>query len=342
MKHSLRFFLITALATIVLPADGPAQVKVAEQESADKSASRSAVAVTAMDRTVVPAIIETKKTEIDPSTTRRESVTQVRLNDGTYSESQRATTVERKLSGGVTETSTEIVERDRQGGTHATRQVSETLVQTPGGSQRKSTEYTRDATGNLVLANVTTEVTKKNSDGTVSTEWVENAADINGKLTPKQQVAETVTDRSPTEKIVTRDIKSVDHLTGQFAVTAKETSIVRTDGGKTSTETVIQQPGRTGWEVFAKTTTTETRAADGTVQRETVQQERSLFVKHTGDSFEPLVDRKKVVEREVRKPDGTTVMQRDVLYRDVNGGWKPASFATGLPQEKEEKPGTGR
>jgi hypothetical protein len=342
MKYNVRFLLVATASISILAMAAQAQVQVTGQESADKSASRGAVAVTTMDRTVVPAIIETKKTEIDPNTTRLESVTQVRLNDGTYAQSQRATTVERKLSGGVTETATEIVERDRQGGTHATRQVNQTLVKTPEGSQRKTTEYTRDASGKLVLADVTTEVTKKNPDGTVSVERVEQTADINGKLVPKQQVAETITERGPNEKAISRDIKSVDHMTGQFAVTAKETSVVRTEGGTTRTETVVQQPGRTGWEVFGKTTTTETRAADGTVQRETVEQERSLFTKHTGDGFEPLVDRKKVVEREVRKPDGTTVMQRDVLYRDVNGGWKPASFAVGLPQETEEKPGNSR
>ncbi len=44
--------------------------------------------------------------------------------------------------------------------------------------------------------------------------------------------------------------------------------------------------------------------------------------------MEPLVPQRKIVEQEVRQPDGTTVLQRDVFHRDVNGDWKPESFST--------------
>jgi hypothetical protein len=44
--------------------------------------------------------------------------------------------------------------------------------------------------------------------------------------------------------------------------------------------------------------------------------------------LEPLVPQTKVVEREVRKSDGTAVLQRDVFHRDVNGEWVAETFST--------------
>ena len=79
----------------------------------------------------------------------------------------------------------------------------------------------------------------------------------------------------------------------------------------------------------SRTTTTETTAPDGSVTRETIEQGRSIYSEKTGDALqEPLVPQRKVVEHEVRQPDGTKVLQRDVFHRDVNGDWKPESFST--------------
>jgi hypothetical protein len=334
MKRNLHFFFIATFAASAL-----AQVKVIEQESADKTRSRTEIVRSTMDRTDVPLAVETKETKVDANTKRYESTTQVRLNDGTYAPMQRTATVERKVSPTLTEFSSEVQVQDRQGGIRQTRQVNESITKTVSGEQSKTEVYQRDSSGQLVLQDQTTAVTTKNADGTVSKVRVENGADINGKFVSKQQVEELITKSGSSQEAITRNIKSVDHLTGNFTVTAKETETIQRDGNTTRTETVTQKPGRTGWEVVQKTTTTETRAPDGSMQRETIEQERSLFTTRTGDSTEPLVPKRKIVEREVNKPGGTTVLQRDVLYRDVNGDWKPASFSLAVPGASESKGG---
>jgi hypothetical protein len=92
---------------------------------------------------------------------------------------------------------------------------------------------------------------------------------------------------------------------------------------------VVHTPGRYGWEETSRTTTTETKAPDGSVSRETIMNGRSTFSTKTGNAMlEPLVPQTKIVEHEVHKPDGTTVLQRDVFQRDVNGNWAPESFST--------------
>jgi hypothetical protein len=122
---------------------------------------------------------------------------------------------------------------------------------------------------------------------------------------------------------------AADHLTGKLAVTAEETTSITTQGGKKQIESEIRTPGRTGWELSGRTTTTETTAPDGSVSRETIENGRSISSTKTGNELlEPLVPQRKIVEHEVHQSDGTTIMQRDVFHRDVNGDWKPESFST--------------
>jgi hypothetical protein len=118
-------------------------------------------------------------------------------------------------------------------------------------------------------------------------------------------------------------------LDGKLAVTAQETTSITSQGNTTRTDSVVHTPGRYGWEETSRTTTTETKAPDGSVSRETIMNGRSTFSTKTGNAMlEPLVPQTKIVEHEVHKPDGTTVLQRDVFQRDVNGNWAPESFST--------------
>lgn len=344
MKRNVIF--LNLVATSVFAAAAVAQVSPAQsgvsvtaRDSADKSTTRSAVTLSTLDRTAVPLITETKETKVDANTTRQESVTQVRQNDGTYAPMQRTTSIERKVSDAVTQTSTEILETDRQGRTRASQQVNETVTKTPTGQESRAEVYQRDASGQLVLQSQSTATETKNPDGTVSKTRVENVADVNGKLVPKEQVEEVVTKPGTNQEAITRNIKSVDHLTGRLAVTAKETETVRRDGNTTRTETVVQKSTRSGWTVTDRITTTETRAPDGSTQRETVEVGRSLYSKSTGDDFESLVPKRKIVEREMKKPDGTTTLQRDVFHRDINNEWKPASFSSAVPGTPVSKGG---
>ena len=75
---------------------------------------------------------------------------------------------------------------------------------------------------------------------------VEKTADVNGNLTLKQQVEEVAVDRSPNEKVVTAKTRTVNHLTGELAVTAEETSSITTQGNTKQTESVVHVPGRLG------------------------------------------------------------------------------------------------
>jgi hypothetical protein len=82
--------------------------------------------------------------------------------------------------------------------------------------------------------------------------------------------------------------------------------------------------------VSDKTETTETRAADGSIQRITIEQVPSLYTTSTAANAEPLVPLQKIVEQETRQKDGTTVTNREFYRRNVNGEWQrevqPAPF----------------
>lgn len=320
--------LLSASLLLLTTLQISAQVAVTEKESSNKSSSQSAISISTSDRDIVPLIIETKKQDIGANKQKTESVTRARLNDGTYFDWKTSNTVKEQESPTVTKISTQVVEKDRQGRERTQRSISETVTKTDSGEQKNAVVYTRNSSGNLVLNNEVNATTTKQPDGTVKTVTMEKVADVNGRLIPKEQTEEVVKEPSANEQLIVRTTKSYDHLNGDFAVSAEETTRVRTEGAQTQIESIVRKPTRTGFAVDAKINTKETRAPDGTVQRETIESSRSLYSKYTGESTEALVPQRKIVEREVRKPDGTIVLQRDVYRRDVNGEWKPQTFST--------------
>lgn len=308
-----------------------AQVIIRGTESSDKSTTTttSTVTISTSDRDIVPLVKETKETRVDATTRRTESVSRARLNDGSYFEWQRSTTVKKELSPNNAVSSTDVVEKDRQGQARVSRHTDETVNKSATGEITQSKVYTRSSNGRLILDRVVDANTVKVGDGVANTTRVEKAADVNGNLSLKKQVEEVAVDRGPNEKVVTAKTRTVDHLTGELAVTAEETSSITTQGNTKHTESVVRAPGRTGWEEESRSTTTETTAPDGSVRREIIEQGRSTYSEKSGNQMmETLVPQRKIVEQEVRKPDGTTVVQREVFHRDVNGDWKPESFST--------------
>jgi hypothetical protein len=197
--------------------------------------------------------------------------------------------------------------------------------------------YTRNSSGQLVLDSVAETAAGRDADGGTNTTRVEKTVDVNGKSVVNKQQEQTVVEQGPNQNVTTAKTTSVNHLTGQLEVTAETTTSTRTDGDAKHIETVVRTPGRTGWQVSGRTTTTETNAPDGSVNRETVVQGRSLFSTHTGDDMEPIVPQRKIVEHETRQADGTVTTQRDAFRRDVNGDWKPESFSTNQPSVGSEK-----
>ncbi len=329
MKFTTVLWVSLATATAVL-----AQVSVTEKESADKSSSRETVSITTMDRTVVPQITETKETKVDATTTRTESVTRARLDDGTYFSWLTSTTVQRQVGANAIERNTDVTEKDRQGGTRMTSRVTETITRTANGEQLKAAEYRRNSSGQLVLNSEMMSTTTRNAAGTLSIVSTETTADINGKLVPTTRTETTVTPRGQTEQLVSAKTSSFNHLDGRMTVTAQETGTVRNEGNTIRTERAIETRVGASWRVTSKITVTETRAADGTVRRETIESGAPTYAKDTTSTAGQITARRKVIESEVRKPDGTIVLQRDVLRRDVNGDWKPQSFSTVVDEQR--------
>ena len=319
-------------ATFTVAVTTSAQVTIRGTESTDSSTTHSEVNITTSDRTVVPLIKESKETKVDAATQRTESVTKARLNDGSYFEWQRSTATKKELSPDKTTGSTDVVEQDRQGQSRVSRHTDETVSKSATGEIAETKMYTRNNSGQLVLDRIVDANTIKGANGRANTTRLEKVPDVNGNLVVKTQWEEVAVDRGPNERVVTSKTMEPDHLTGKLAVTAEETTSITTQGGTKQTESEVRIPGRTGWELSGRTTTTETTTPDGSVSRETIEQGRSIYSTKTGNELqEPLVPQRKIVEHEVRNPDGTTIMQRDVFHRDVNGDWKPESFSTKQP-----------
>ena len=306
-----------------------AQVIIRGTESSDKTETTSAATIDTSDREIVPIIKDVKATKVNGATEQTESVLRTRLNDGSYAETQRSTTVKQELSPNSAVSSTDVVERDRQGQARVSSHTDETVNKSGAGETTQSKVYTRTSDGHLVLDHVVDADTVKGSDGVANTTRVEKTADVNGNLSLKKQVDETAVDRSPNEKVVTAKTRTVDHLTGEIAETTEETSSITTQGNTKQTESVVHVPGRIGQEEQSRSVTTETTNPDGSVRRETIEQGRSIYSEKSGNQLmEPLQAQRKVVEQEVRQPDGTTVVQRQVFHRDVNGDWTPETFST--------------
>ena len=319
--------LSSAIVVVALAAS--AQVVIRGTESTDNSATHSEVNINTQDRNIIPLIKDSKETKVDATTQRTESVTKARLNDGTYFEWQRTTGTKKELTPGQTVSSTDIVEKDRQGQDRLSRHTDETVKKSTSGETMETKVYTRNSSGQLTLDRVQDANTVKGADGSANTTRVEKVPDINGNLVLKKQIEEVAVDRGPNAKVVTSRTLSTDHLDGKLAATAEETTSITTQGGTKQMDTEVRTPGRNGWEITGRTTTTETTAPDGSVSRETVELGRSIYSEKTGNTMlEPLVPQRKIVEHEVHQPDGKTVLQRDVFHRDVNGDWKPESFST--------------
>jgi hypothetical protein len=326
--------LVCGAATLAVAVSTSAQVVIhgteTSNQSGSSSASTAAVTINTGDRDVVPLIKDTKDNKVDPSTERTESITRARLNDGTYFDWLHTSTVKKEVSPGRTISSSDVVESDRQGQSHVSEHSDETVSKSATGDTSEKRTYTRNSSGQLVLSQMVDADTTKTGPGATSTTRVEKSVDANGNLVLKQQVEEVTVDHGPNQKVVTSQIKTVDHLNGQLAVSAQETTSITTQGSTKQTDSVVRTPGvNGGWQASGRTTTTETTAPDGSVKSETIEQGPAAYTTKAGDDISgSIVPQRKIVETEVRKPDGTTVVQRDVFQRDVNGDWTPQSFST--------------
>jgi hypothetical protein len=328
----VRIMMLALSSLIAAAATARAQVVIRGTESSDQSASTSRITIITPDREVVPLVKETRKTQDNTGEQRSESLTRVRLSDGSYFDWQRSTTVTKEVAPGVTQVLRDVVEKDRQGGDRVAQRSVETVTRTDQGEKSQEKVYTPNSSGQLILDRAVDATTIQEPGGKARTTRVEQVADVNGNLVPERRIEVVTTKAGANETVSTATTRTVNHLTGQLDTTVESTTSTRTDGATKRIETVVRQPGRTGWEVTGRTTTTEKTAPNGSVSRETVESGRSLYSTYTGDQLmEPLVPQRKIVERETRQPNGVIVIQRDEFRRDVNGEWKPESFSTNQP-----------
>jgi hypothetical protein len=337
MMNMRAIAVICSTAAFAVAISGSAQVILRGTQSPDKSNSTSQADIFTSDREIVPLTKDTKDTKTDATTERTESITRERLGDGSYFDWQHTTTVKKELAPGKTASSTDVVEQDRQGQNNVARHTDETVIKSAAGETDQTKAYTRNSSGQLVLDHVVDATTVNGSGGIANTTRVEKTADVNGNLSLKKEVDEVAVDHGPNGKVVTATTKTVDHLSGELKVAAEETTSTIMQGGTKQIESVVRAPGENGWQVSGRATTTEKTAPDGSVSRETIEQGPSVYSSKTGGDAGAMVPQRKIEEHEVRRPDGTTVVQRDVFHRDANGGWTPETFSTKLA-DKEVQP----
>ncbi|HUK84104.1 MAG TPA: hypothetical protein VLZ12_15900 [Verrucomicrobiae bacterium] len=321
-----QFWLVSVVLGITVVTTASAQVSITGQQSNDKSVTGLQINVGTMDRTVVPLTVETKETKVNDTTTRSESVTRARLGDGSYFDLITTTATTSQPNPNTTETVIETVEKDRQGGERATRRVTTETNKTAAGEQSNTSTYRRDSSGKLVLEGQIASTTRQNPDGSLSTITVEKRTGGGGALQPQRRIEQTTVESDANTKQVVSKIMTPNHMDGGLSVTSRETATIRTDGNTTSTEVLIQSPSGTTWQNVGKVLTTETRDPNGSVRRETIEEGQSQYAPKE-QPVGSLVPQRKIVETEVRKPDGTVVMERNAYRRDVNGEWKPTTFS---------------
>lgn len=318
-------WMVIVICFAALPAAIPAEK--ADQASPSETSRRTEYSITAMDRTLVPVVTETRETKVDATTTARtETILQPRA--GGFVETGRVMSLSRQVSPNVTETKTEVLEIDRQGLARPSRQVSATVTKTGNTEQRKEVESRRSSSGDFVPAREITAETIRSADGSERTVRVEKERDPNGNFKTKAEVEESVTPQGQNEKVVVTKVRAQQHLEGTFGVVREETATVKTEGTSTHTETVVRTSRGSNLVVTGKILSTETRAADGTIQREIIEHGEPRYSSYGPTPTEPLAPRRRIIEREVRGADGTVRFQRDIYRRDVNGEWKAVSFST--------------
>jgi len=319
--------LFIAYAFVVVAQLGRGQVSIIRGgESTDPGGQQSQVIIKAGANTIIPATIDTKETKTDTGT-RTETVTRLRDANGSYVEWQRASDVVREVAPGKLERTTEVVERTWQGTERERRLIQQTATKTGSGESTKTSEYRRDSSGKMVLTSDGSSTTTKGINGTLATSATISDYDVNGKpVVSRQTEGVTTTSADGKSQTTTSTIKAVDHLRGGIGDSSREVVTVKTDGNTIRFESLTQRPVANGWENNSRASTVETRNTDGTVQRETIVEGRSLY--GGGAINATLTPQYKTVDRQVKQPDGTIMIQRDEYRRDVNGEWKATTFST--------------
>jgi hypothetical protein len=318
---------VVTWAVLVFTSFAMAEVTIIRSgQATEPDGKKSEIIIQAGARTIVPATVDSKETKTD-SGTHTETVTRLRDPNGNYVEWLRASDVVRETAPGQIERTTEVVERTWQGGERERRLIQQSATKTDSGETSTTTESRRDSSGRMVLAREISASSAQKTDGSIASVRTEKDFDVNGRpVVTREITGVTRTSVDGKTQTTVSTIQSVDHLRGGIGESYREEVTVRTDAHSVRSEAVTQRPVSGGWENDSRAVTVETRSADGTVQRETVVEGRSLY--SGGATSSALMPQTKSVEHQVRQADGTIVIQRDDYRRDVNGDWRPVTFST--------------
>ena len=212
------------------------------------------------------------------------------MNDGSYFNWRDRTTVTKEVAPGQTVSSSVLVETDRDGQSRATQRTDTTISRSALGEQQQAAVYRRNSSGELVLDHVADVNTVNKGGGVAETTSDQGIMDVNGNLIQVQQINSTTVSGGANGQVTSSGTKTVDHLTGQPAVTAQETTSVVMHGNTRQSDSVVRAPGQFGWEARSRTATTETRAPDGSIVRETIVSGLPAYSTKTGNESTPAYD----------------------------------------------------
>jgi hypothetical protein len=262
-----------------------------------------------------------------------QTVERVQLKDGQFTDWRKTTCSTRETKPGCTETAENITEAALEGQPAQTIQRTTSREKTDTGEVVRINETTRNALGKETGQRVVEETSQRQSDGTTSVRVVEQAPNRNGQLVVQREEQRRIREVSGTEFLIENQIRSYDHVRGQFDLTAIQTTEIRKQGDTTRTETTTRRTLGDADRLVSRVLVTETKSADGTSRRETVEYGSSLDGRMAQLSVGELKPQRKIIESTVQLPDGSSAVTREVFRLDVNGEWKAAPFnwARGQP-----------
>ncbi len=270
--------------------------------------------------------VETKTVKTGTDSSRSESVTRTQLGTDRMVETERATSVTETVRPGTTRTTRQVEQlAGRAGELTGRRTTEETTTKTDAGESRETVEYQRLTTGELVMDRSAQVTTTTQPDGSRLTRRVEKERDLDNAMAVQREVTTRTVQRSANEEVSSTSIRSKNKMTGRFEETAREESTTRTQSNTVRTESALMQQGDGAWRVTARVEVSETRGADGTMQRETIRHQLPEHAQAAPTATESLRPQWKIVERLTPAADGRSVLKREVYRRDVNNEWVPVT-----------------
>lgn len=276
----------------------------------------------------IPLTMETRITTNANGVVSAQSIERVQLKDGQYADWLKSTSVTRATKPGCAETTETIVRASTQDRPAETIQRSISREKTAAGETVRINEITRNIFGKDAGQRIIEETSQRESDGVTTVRVVEQAPNRYGQFAVQREEQRCIRELNPSRTVIENRIHTYDGIRGQFDLTGIQTTEIRRQGDAIYTETTLRRTAGDQDRVVGRVLTTETKAYDGTVRRESVEYGQGLYDKMTYMTTSDLKPQRKIVERTSQNPDGTTKFIREVFRRDLNDEWKPAPYSS--------------